>query len=70
MTPERFGRIRAIYEAALQIEPAEIEAFLARKCGSDTDCERQVKRPLAARENIPEWLSQPLLGRAERIIDS
>ena len=70
MTPERLGRIRAIYEAALQIESAEIEVFLERECGSDSDCERRVKRLLAARENIPEWLSKPLLGHAERIIDS
>src|SRR5215831_6663590 len=70
MTPELLGRIRAIYEAALQIEPARIEAFLEQRCEGDRECEQQVKRLLAARENIPAWLSEPLLGHAERIIDS
>jgi serine/threonine protein kinase len=70
MTPERLGHIRAVYEAALQIEAAGIDEFLEQQCAGDTECEQQVKRLLAARENIPEWLSQPLLGHARRIIDS
>jgi serine/threonine protein kinase len=70
MTPERLGRVRAVYEAALQIEAARIDAFLQEECSGDSECEQQVKRLLAARENIPEWLSKPLLGHAERIIQS
>jgi serine/threonine protein kinase len=70
MTPERLGRVRAIYETALQVDSAKIDAFLEQQCGGDSECAEQVKRLLAARENIPEWLSQPLLGHAERIIDS
>jgi serine/threonine protein kinase len=70
MTPERLSRIRAVYEAALHIEATEIEAFLKQECAGDSECQQQVKRLLAARENIPEWLSEPLLGHAERIIDS
>jgi serine/threonine protein kinase len=70
MTPERLGRIRAVYEAALRVEAAEIEAFLEQECGGDSECKQQVKGLLAAREKIPAWLSEPLLGHAGRIIDS
>src|SRR5262245_7753590 len=70
MTPERLGHVRAVFEAALHIEAAGIDAFLRQQCEGDSECERQVKRLLAARENIPDWLSQPLLGHAERIIES
>jgi serine/threonine protein kinase len=70
MTPERLGRVRAVYEAALQVDSAEIETFLEQQCGGDSECAQQVKRLLAARENIPDWLSKPLLGHAAGIIDS
>src|SRR6476469_4851432 len=70
MTPERLGHIREVYEAALQIDAAEIDAFIERHCEGDGECEQQVKRLLAARENLPDWLSKPLLGHAQRIIES
>jgi serine/threonine protein kinase len=70
MTPERLGRIRAVYEAASHVEADEIDAFLEQECGGDRECEQQVKRLLGARGSIPTWLSEPLLGHAGRIIDS
>src|SRR5215467_1583218 len=70
MTPERLGQVRAIYEAALQVDSAKLDVFLEQQCEGDSECAQQVKRLLAARENIPEWLSKPLLGHAERIIQS
>ena len=70
MTPERLGRVRAIYEDALRVDPDKIDAFLEQQCEGDSECAQQVKRLLAARENIPDWLSKPLLGHAERIIES
>ena len=70
MTPERLGHIRVVYEAALQVEAAQMDAFLEQQCAGDRDCEQQVKRLLAARANVPDWLSQPLLGHAQRIIES
>jgi serine/threonine-protein kinase len=47
-TPERFGRVRAVFEAALERPAAERRAFAAGACGGDGDLLREVEAMLAA----------------------
>ena len=70
MTPERLRRIRAVYEAALELGPALREAFLERECQTDGDLRSEVERLLGARERLPEWLAGPLLGPAGPVLDA
>jgi eukaryotic-like serine/threonine-protein kinase len=70
MTPERLRRIRAVYEAALERDPAAREALLEVECRADGDLRREVERLLGAREHLPEWLAGPLLGPAGPIFDA
>ncbi len=60
ITPERFARVRAIFEAAVERPTAERSAFAAGACGGDGDLLREVEGMLAA-----EGKSDPLLdGKA------
>lgn len=70
MTPEHLRRIRAVYEAALEMDPAAREAFLERQCQADGDLRKEVERLLGAREHLPEWLAGPLLGPAGPVLEA
>ena len=64
MTPERFDRIRAVYEAAVDAPAASRQRVLDRECSGDDELRQEVGRLLGAREHLPEWLSGPVLGVA------
>jgi serine/threonine-protein kinase len=68
MTPERLHRIRAIYEAAIDSPAAARHTLLERECQGDDELRQEVERLLGAREHLPEWLSEPVLGAAKRAI--
>jgi hypothetical protein len=64
MTPERFDRIRAVYEAAVDAPAVSRQRVLDRECNGDDELRQEVERLLGAREHLPEWLSGPVLGAA------
>jgi Protein kinase domain len=64
MTPERLHRIRAVYEAAVDSPVVARQALLERECAGDDALRQEVEQLLGAREQLPEWLSGPLLGKA------
>jgi serine/threonine-protein kinase len=70
MTPEQLRRIRAVYERALEIDPAARIVFLERECQAEEDLRKEVERLLSARERLPEWLAGPLLGPAGPVLDA
>src|SRR5260370_13336694 len=70
MTPERLRRIRAVYEAALEMDPAARKTLLERECQTDDDLRKEVERLLGAREHLPKWLAGPLLGPAGPVLDA
>ena len=68
MTPERFRRIRAIYEEAVDAPLAAREGLLDRECQGDRDIRKDVEELLGARERVPEWLAGPLHGPARAAV--
>jgi serine/threonine protein kinase len=62
MTLERFRRIRNLYEAALEREPAERTLFLAEACQGDAELGTEVAKLLIANENASRLIGEPLLG--------
>ena len=48
ITPERFARLRAVFEEALERPPAERHTFATAACAGDLDLLREVERMLAA----------------------
>src|SRR5262249_44714030 len=61
-TPERFKRVRAIYEAALEVDPLERGALIAREAPDDDEVRGEVEHLLRSRELVTDWLNEPLLG--------
>jgi eukaryotic-like serine/threonine-protein kinase len=62
MTPEKLAYIRKIYEGAIEQNPSERAAYLDLHCRGDGEIRVEVERFLNAREHVPDWLGQPLLG--------
>ena len=50
MTPQRWRRIDDLFDAALQLAPAERESWLQEACGGDEDLRAEVDRLLAGDE--------------------
>ncbi|MEO5922273.1 MAG: protein kinase [Bryobacteraceae bacterium] len=59
LTPERFARIRAIFEAALERKPAAREAYVDGACGADDLLRKEVLRMLAAEAQPDPLLDAP-----------
>jgi Tol biopolymer transport system component len=60
MTPERWTRIKEVFDAALEKEPAARGAFLDQECG-DADVRREVDSLLAAHAESDGFLETPVL---------
>ena len=46
MTPERWWRIKEIYQAAAERSPEERDGYLAEACGADAGLRQEVERML------------------------
>ncbi len=67
MTPEELGRIREIYELAVRMSIPDRNEFLDRECQGDVGMRNEVERLIEAREHVPDWLDQPLVGWAPQL---
>src|SRR4051812_6599266 len=65
MTPERWGRIKEIFEGALDRHLAERAAFVEEACQGDEDLRREVGKLLAHDAAALEFLERPLLRLPE-----
>ena len=59
MTPERWRAVDAILKAALALEPAQRDAFVADACADDVDLRREVGSLLAAHDTGDPFLERP-----------
>src|ERR1700747_501294 len=61
MTPEKWVRIKTLFEAALQQPAAKRTSFLARIC-PEAEVRVEVEKLLANHEEAGSFLSEPALG--------
>jgi hypothetical protein len=61
MTPEKWDKIKALFDAALQEVSTRRAAFLARHC-ADEDVRRQVEKLLVGHEEAGSFLKDPIVG--------
>lgn len=61
MTPERYKRINALADAALDLPPADRDIFLDRECGVDTELRERVAQLLQAHSSHDDFLQTPVL---------
>src|SRR5687768_10575312 len=59
MTPERWRRIKELFNAAAELAAAERGAFLDANCADDPEARAEVESLLAAHEREGEFLSAP-----------
>ena len=58
-TPERYRRLRAIFDEALLHEPSAREAYVDHACAADPELKPEVMRLLAAHEDSQSFLERP-----------
>jgi serine/threonine protein kinase/tetratricopeptide (TPR) repeat protein len=61
MTPDNWNRIKALFDAALTLEPPERAAFLGRSC-PEADLRQQVEKLLSNYQEAGRFLSDPALN--------
>lgn len=66
MTPEEYRRVREVYDMARSLTGDERDAYLRQECAGQASLRRDIERLMQARERIPAWLDQPMLGEAGR----
>src|SRR5260370_17298272 len=70
MTPERWQKVKEIFQAALERAPGERSAFLERMCGGDESLRREVESLVAAHEKDGGFIDSPAYeAAAELIVD-
>ena len=71
MTPDQWGRVKAVVGDALEREPDERDAFVATECGEDTALRREVESMLRQSgdrlDRCVERLSQRNISAEERL---
>ena len=64
LPPEKWEKVKALFEAALEQPPEERAAFLGEVCRGDTVVLESVKRLLAEHDQMGEFLEEPVLAAA------
>ena len=64
MTPEDWGRVREIFEAALPLPAAERDAFLDQACAGHHQLRQEVASLLAAHEGAGDFIELPAYAAA------
>lgn len=68
MTPERWQKVKEIFEAALKVEPAQRSLFLSRACGSDDNLRLEVESLIAAHEKDGSFIDAPAYEAAAELL--
>jgi serine/threonine protein kinase len=68
MTPERWQRVEAVLQAALDRPPAERAAFLTDVCAGDYELERETNSLVEAYDDADDFFAAPAIAQDARII--
>jgi serine/threonine protein kinase len=61
MTPERWNRIESVLQTALDLSPAERDAYLANECKGDAALSAEVSSLIAAYQDSKQFIEDPAL---------
>src|SRR6185437_7253622 len=65
ITPDKWQRVKALFDALLEQAPEQRASFLARVCPED-DLRAQVEELVRNHEQAGSFLSKPILERSKR----
>jgi tetratricopeptide (TPR) repeat protein/tRNA A-37 threonylcarbamoyl transferase component Bud32 len=69
MSSARWTQAKAIFEAALDLAPAERDAYVAETCGPDAELRADVEALLVADDSSSDFLEPPLRRSAADLVD-
>ena len=62
MTPERWKQIESVFDAAIELAPAERESYLAGECGADAELRWQVEQLIRSHEQAGSFIEEPAVA--------
>lgn len=68
MTPERWQKITAIFEAALERDDGARSAYVKEACGDDRELRREVEAMLASHDQASRFIEEPAAAVAARLV--
>ncbi|HEU4711065.1 MAG TPA: protein kinase [Pyrinomonadaceae bacterium] len=68
MTPERWQRVTAIFEAALQHDAHARSAYVIEACGDDRELRGEVEAMLASHYQASRFIEEPAVAVAARLV--
>jgi serine/threonine protein kinase/tetratricopeptide (TPR) repeat protein len=68
MSSENWSKVKALFDAAVELEPAQRNRFLDRSCGSNAELRREVESLLHSFERSDSFLEQPAANQVASII--
>ncbi len=69
MTPEKWQKIKSLFEAAQEISPEKREKFLKNACGADADLKREVEKLLGAFDQAVDFMDKPAAAEAASMFE-
>src|SRR5205809_1168536 len=69
MTPERWQRVKEIFQAALDRAPAERAAFVSRECGEDEVLLQEVSSLVSSHERTGAFIDAPAYEAAPELLE-
>jgi len=70
MNPEQWKRVDSLLQAVLERRPEERDAYLRQACSGDLNVEREVRSLLAAQQKAADFLENPAVEVAARVLAS
>jgi eukaryotic-like serine/threonine-protein kinase len=68
MTPERWQRVKQIFDSALEYAPEQRSAFLSGACGGDDDLRSEVESLISSHEKTGTFIDAPAYEAAAHLI--
>ena len=68
MNAERWAKVKAMFDAVIELEPEDRKSFLDRSCASDADLRRDVEQLLTSHQNADSFLEHPAANHVASVI--
>jgi serine/threonine protein kinase/Tol biopolymer transport system component/tetratricopeptide (TPR) repeat protein len=62
VTPERWKQVETVFDAAIELAPAERDSYLEEECGTDAELRRQVELLIRSHEQAGSFIEEPAVA--------
>jgi serine/threonine protein kinase len=68
MNPERWQKVKALFDAVVELAPSEREKFLVKSCGTDEELRREVEKLIASSDGAESFMESPAATEVASLI--